>query len=142
MTSMSEKEIELRTETIKKLQKKLKVLEEEMKESIENMKSEIESNIKNINREKGKLKKKKHVYSMTNNKFEKVTEAISEYFNNGGYNYDSDEERTSVSIEEVKEHIESELNIVISKEVLIACISNIGYYNFDLSDLLDIKIMV
>lgn len=51
-------------------------------------------------------------------------------------------ERDSVSVREVKEHIESELNIVISKEVLIAYISNIGYYNFDLSDLLDIKIMV
>lgn len=79
---------------------------------------------------------------MTNNEFEKVTEAISEYFNNAGYNYGGVEERDSVPIREVKEHIESELNIVISIEVLIACINNAGCYEFDLSDLLDIKIMV
>lgn len=79
---------------------------------------------------------------MTNNEFEKVTQAISEYFNNAGYNYGGVEERDSVQVREVKEHIESKFNIVISKEVLIACISNIGYYNFDLSDLLDIKIIV
>lgn len=91
---MSEKEIELKTETIKKLQKKVKALEKEMEESIENIKSEMES----IDLAKKRLKKRKHVYSMTNNEFEKVTEAISEYFNKAGYNYGGVEERERFSV--------------------------------------------
>lgn len=139
--------IEFETQKVGKLHEKIHSYETEVcdlrnqflqkGEEINKIVSEIEGSTRYINYLKQKLTQSnyKHVFSMTQDEFSKVTEQIDSYYQDEYYL------ERYISIDELKVDLEFRLKIKIPKTVLIAYIADSnGHCTFDLSDISNIKV--
>lgn len=143
--SQLQKEIETRANKIERLQEEIKKSEQEVAELkskytvkdyyISNLRSELESNMMNIEYAKKQLnesRKIEHVYNMSQDKFDGLTEEVRKclkYVPN----------IKNLPIDTVRKNIETGLNIEIPSKIFMAIVANCGY-RFDLSDIYRIKI--